>query len=90
MTSMTKVSNTKRDNRSLLQKYAAAPHIAWSVLFVLVPLVFVAYYAFTDAEGGLTFVNVAKFFTSANLSIFFRSLKLAVIATAICLLVALQ
>ncbi len=87
MTNTTKVPNAKRDNRSLLQKYAAAPHIAWSVLFVLVPLVFVAYYAFTDAEGGFTFVNIAKFFTSANLSIFFRSLKLAVIATAICLLV---
>lgn len=87
MTSTTKVPKVKRDNRSLLQKYAAAPHIAWSVLFILVPLVFVAYYAFTDAEGALTFANVAKFFTSANLSIFFRSLKLAVIATTICLLV---
>lgn len=87
MTNTTKVPNAKRDNRSLLQKYAAAPHILWSVLFVLVPLVFVAYYAFTNAEGGFTFANVAKFFTSANLTIFFRSLKLAVIATAICLLV---
>lgn len=87
MTNTTKVPNAKRDSRSLLQKYAAAPHIAWSVLFVLVPLVFVAYYAFTDAEGGFTFANVAKFFTATHLSIFFRSLKLAVIATAICLLV---
>ncbi len=87
MTNTTKVPNVKRDNRSLLQKYAAAPHIVWSVLFVLVPLVFVAYYAFTDAEGGFTFANVAKFFTATHLSIFFRSLKLAVIATAICLLV---
>ena len=87
MTNTTKVPNAKRDNRSVLQKYAAAPHILWSVLFVLVPLVFVAYYAFTNAEGGFTFANVAKFFTSANLTIFFRSLKLAVIATAICLLV---
>lgn len=87
MTNTTKVPNAQRDNRSLLQKYAAAPHILWSVLFVLVPLVFVAYYAFTNAEGGFTFANVAKFFTSANLTIFFRSLKLAVIATAICLLV---
>lgn len=87
MTNTTKIPKEKRDNRSLLQKYAAAPHIVWSVLFVLVPLVFVAYYAFTDAEGSFTLVNVAKFFTPTHLSIFFRSLKLAVIATAICLLV---
>ena len=49
--------------RGLLQRYAAAPHIVWSVLFIIAPLVFVAYYAFTDADGAFTLANVSSFFT---------------------------
>lgn len=83
---MTKTKNVKKDTRSLLQRYAAAPHLVWSVLFVIAPLIFVAYYAFTDGDGGFTLTNVREFFTPTYLKIFFRSLKLAVIATFICLL----
>lgn len=83
---MTSVPKIKNDNRSLLQKYAAAPHVLWSVLFVIAPLIFVAYYALTDGEGAFTLTNVANFFTPTYLKIFFRSLKLAIIATVICLL----
>ncbi len=82
--------NTPRKNppqkRGLLQRYAAAPHIVWSVLFIIAPLIFVAYYAFTDADGAFTLANISAFFTEKYLLIFFRSLKLALIATAICLL----
>ena len=49
--------------RGLLQRYAAAPHIVWSVLFIIAPLIFVAYYAFTDADGAFTLANVSAFFT---------------------------
>ena len=83
---MTNTRKKKRDTRSLLQRYAAAPHLVWSVLFVIAPLIFVAYYAFTDGDGGFTLVNVREFFTPTYLKIFFRSLKLAFIATFICLL----
>ena len=83
---MTNTCKKKRDTRSLLQRYAAAPHLVWSVLFVIAPLIFVAYYAFTDGDGGFTLVNVREFFTPTYLKIFFRSLKLAFIATFICLL----
>ncbi|MBE6530863.1 MAG: ABC transporter permease [Ruminococcaceae bacterium] len=62
------------------------PHVVWAVLFIIAPLIFVAYYAFTDADGAFTLANVSSFFTEKYLSIFFRSLKLALIATAICLL----
>ena len=77
----------RRDTRSLLQRYAAAPHIAWAVLFIVAPLIFVIYYAFTDSSGAFTIANVANFFTPTYLKIFFRSVKLALIATAICLLI---
>ncbi|MBR7056492.1 MAG: ABC transporter permease [Oscillospiraceae bacterium] len=73
-----------------------APYSLWALLFILVPLVFVAYYAFTDNAFSFTFDNIARFFTATStvegaevrtyLVIFLRSLKLAVISTVICLL----
>ena len=84
---MTATPKRKRSNASLLQRYAAAPHIAWAILFIIVPLIFVAYYAFTDTStGSFTLSNIAEFFTKEYLLIFWKSVKLALIATAICLL----
>lgn len=83
---MTHSSKTRKSNMSLLQRYAAAPHIVWSVLFIIVPLIFVGYYAFTDVSTGeFTFLNISAFFTKEYLLIFGKSVKLALIATAICL-----
>ena len=80
----------KSDNRTILQKFAAMPHLFWSALFIIIPLIFVAYYAFTkDVDGKFvpTLENVAAFFTPAYLKVFGRSVKLALIATAISLLI---
>ncbi len=77
------------------------PYGLWSFLFILVPLFFVAYYAFTDNNFNFTFENISRFFTATSniheadgavrevrtyLVIFMRSLKLAAISTLICLL----
>lgn len=84
---MTGTLKQSKKSTSLLQRYAAAPHIVWSVLFIIVPLIFVAYYAFTDVStGSFTFSNVATFFTKDYLLVFWKSVKLALIATAICLI----
>ena len=34
-----------------MRSIAAAPHIFWAVLFIILPLLIVVYYAFTDADG---------------------------------------
>ena len=89
MTGKKVISESKRgstNKRGWLQRYAAMPHVIWAILFIIAPLIFVAYYAFTDADGAFTLANISSFFTEKYLSIFFRSLKLALIATAICLL----
>ena len=80
---------------------ALAPYSVWSFLFVIVPLLFVAYYAFTDNNFAFTTENITRFFTATSnviqedgssqevrtyLLIFGRSLKLAVISTIVCLL----
>ena len=52
--------------RSLLQKFAAAPHIVWSVLFIIIPLIFVVYYAFTDRDFNFTLENIKAFIEGEN------------------------
>ena len=84
---MTNTAQPPKRKRSLLQRYAAAPHVVWSILFVIAHLIFVVYYAFTDADGAFTVANVAEFFTPTYLKIFGRSVRMSLIATAICLVV---
>ena len=83
-------------NNKLARSLSLAPYSLWALLFILVPLVFVAYYAFTDNSFSFTFDNITRFFTAKSvvegaevrtyLLIFWRSLKLAVISTILCLL----
>lgn len=71
--------------KSFMQSIAAAPHIFWAVLFIVLPLVIVIYYAFTDSDGNFSFNNIASL--SDYAPIFVLSLELAIIATAICLVI---
>lgn len=74
-----------KKKRSLGQSIAAAPHIFWAVLFILMPLFIVVYYAFTDADGAFSFENVTEL--SEYASIFGLSIELSVIATFVCLVI---
>ncbi|MBE6624032.1 MAG: ABC transporter permease [Ruminococcaceae bacterium] len=76
------------NKKSLLQKAAAAPHMVWAVLFIIAPLLFVVYYAFTDKDGNFTFSNIGELFQASYLEIFLRSLCFAFLATVICLIIA--
>ena len=71
-----------------MQSWLAAPHAVWSLLFIIAPLIFVGYYAFTDKEGAFTLDNVANALSRSTLIIFFRSISFALIATFICLVIA--
>ena len=85
---MNTVKPQKRSvTRSLLQRIAAAPYMFWAVLFIIIPLVFVAYYAFTDKSFAFSLDNIEAVFTKKYLTILWRSVKLALIATLVCLLI---
>ena len=71
--------------RSFLEGFAAVPHSVWALLFILAPLLFVAYFAFTDAYGNFTFDNITML--SGYTHIFVLSICFALIATVICLLI---
>ena len=61
------------------------PYVIWMALFVVIPIIMVVVYAFSTAEGGFTFENFSNM--GAYAVVFGRSFKLALIATAICLLI---
>ena len=42
------------------RSWFAAPYAVWSVMFTIVPLVFVCYYAFTTKSGDFTIDNFTK------------------------------
>ena len=73
---------------SLLQRFVAAPYTVGAVLFIVVPLVMVVYYTFTDSNGVFTTDNVVKLFEREYLSIFGRSVAYSFIATVVCLIIA--
>ncbi len=56
------------------------------IVFIAVPLLMVAYFAFTDDSGAFTVEHIANVGQYAN--IFVRSIWLAFIATVICLIIA--
>ncbi len=76
----------KKSSNSLGQQLLGAPYVVWAALFILIPMVIVIYYAFTDAEGAFTFANVAKL--KEYKEVFWLSIEYSFIATVICLLVA--
>lgn len=66
-------------------RFAAMPHIIWTVLFIIAPLIFVIYYTFTTYDGTFTFENI--FALKEHIGTFTLSISLSIIATFICFLV---
>ncbi len=75
----------RRGHRDIFQKIAAVPHTVWTVMFIVAPMLFVLYFAFTDSEGHFSFSNIAGL--SQYVNVFILSIAFALIATVICLLI---
>ena len=75
----------RRLRQGMMQKLAAAPHVLWAILFVIAPLIFVAYFSFSDADGNFTLTNFASLFSYRDA--FLRSISYSLIATLICFLI---
>lgn len=74
------------NKKSFGSRIVAAPYVVWSAIFIVVPLLIMAYFAFTDADGAFTLANFAQIgrFKKA----FAISILYAFIATVITLLLA--
>ena len=65
-----------------------APYIVWMIIFILIPLGVVVFYALTDSVTGMfTLGNLSKVFTGAFPKVFGRSVWYSLVASAICLLI---
>ena len=90
-----KNKNAVSSRGGLIQRMLLTPYSVWALLFIVVPLFFIAFYAFTDSQMHFTLDNMRKVFTYRinedqsmpyYVMVFGRSFKLAVISTLICLL----
>ncbi len=66
-------------------KSVAAPYIVWMAIFIIVPMILVVFFAFTDQSGNFTFKNIAGVGQYSN--VFVRSIWLGALATLISLLI---
>jgi spermidine/putrescine transport system permease protein len=72
----------------LKRQLLAGPYLVWIIGFILLPLLMIIYYAFTNAGGDFTFSNITAIASESNLTALALSLKLGVACTVICLLLA--
>ncbi|MGN0437742.1 MAG: ABC transporter permease [Lachnospiraceae bacterium] len=74
---------------SFSRKNLGIPYMIYLVLFVVMPLIVLVYYAFTDKTGKVSLDNFIQFFTNPNtLGTLFYSLGIAMVTTLVCLLFA--
>ena len=73
-------------NKNLASRLINAPYIIWSALFIVVPLIIVGYFTFTDASGALTLENFKEI--PEYFDIFMRSIGYALVATIITFILA--
>lgn len=70
--------------KSKLSFFTDKPYLIWAILFIIAPLLMVAYYALTDKTGAFSLASVEQiptYITTILLSVLY-----GVFATAICLL----
>ena len=70
------------------KKLLSAPFLFWSALFIIIPLCMVFYYGLTDKTGAFTLSNIAAIATPEHSKAFWEAIKLSLISTVICFLLA--
>ena len=61
----------------------SAPYTVWMSIFIILPMVLVGYFAFTDKQGSFALENILSVGQYSN--VFLRSIWLGAVATVICL-----
>ena len=74
---------------SFSRKQLCIPYGLFLALFVVLPLLLIVFYAFTDQNGTISVANFIRFFSSATtLSTLLISILLALATTVICIIIA--
>jgi spermidine/putrescine transport system permease protein len=70
------------------QQFLAGPYLVWIIGFIVLPLVMILCYAFTDGNGSLTIKYITAITSETNRKAIGLSLELGIICTLICLVLA--
>ena len=70
------------------QQFLAGSYLIWIIGFIILPMVMILYYAFTNSNGSFTVEYIAAIATETNRKAIFLSLKLGVICTLVCLVLS--
>lgn len=84
----TNKTKTRAGRSSFKNTLMAGPYIVWITAFIVIPLLFVFYYGFTDSRGQFTFDNISAIAQREYYNALILSVILAVICTLVCLLIA--
>ena len=76
------------NKKNLSSHLLSTPFYLWIGAFILIPLLMVFYYGFTDKTGSFTMENITAIATPEHLKALWISLVLSIISTAICFLLA--
>lgn len=73
----------------LSRKQLGIPYAIFLICFVILPLLVIMYFAFTDGNGRFTIAHLIDFFTNANTTgTLVYSIAVAVVTTVVCLFLA--
>lgn len=84
-----KSKTNKRPSLMLFKrKYLCIPYALFLVLFVIVPILIIVFYAFTDSKGNFSIDSLVSFFTNwSKINTLIVSVFIALQTTIICLLI---
>ncbi len=74
-----------------MKRFSSFPYLLWTVLFTLIPIGVVLFYAFTINDNGVISFSLANFQRLLDplvLKLLYRSFMTALVATLLCLLIA--
>ena len=78
-----------KQKRGFQRKQLAIPYAIFLLLFVILPLLVVVFYAFTNEDGHFSLANYVAFFRSGKtVGTLLYSIVIALVTTVICLLIA--
>ena len=70
------------------RKYLSIPYILFLICFIIIPVLFIIYYAFTNKGGSFSFGNLQKFFSDeTNVNVLLISFVYAILNTIICIII---
>jgi len=74
--------------RKFGRQLLAGHYLLWMLVFTLLPLLVIVYYAFTNSAGSFTMSNIISIFHKVHLRALWLSVKIALECTLICLVLS--